>query len=144
MSLKLDSEGKVMVTTPEECVKAVELAYELKEGIKEELDEIDELRKAAANYMKENDIKQLDLPNVDGHATLIQRHDSYWDGEELLDLVKEHEPKNWKRIWQRLTVRVPDREKIQQAIRNGLIDADSISGAFKQKAQKPYVQVYND
>jgi hypothetical protein len=144
MALKVNTEGKVVITSPDDAAKAMEMAYEIKEGIKEELEEYEELRLAVADYMHRAHIKQVTFPNMEKHGTLIQRHDSFWDRTELLALVKKAKPKTWKKVWQALTTRQPDREKIQESIKAGVISGDAISEAFKQKPQRPYVQVYDD
>jgi uncharacterized coiled-coil DUF342 family protein len=135
---------KFVISTPDELAHAVQMAYEIKEQIKPELEKIEILRKGAAEYMKENDIVQVQFPSMEKHGTLVQRHTTFWDRQELLKLVKKAKPKSWKKVWQAMTTRQPDSEKIQEVLKEGLIKADVISDALVQKAQQPFVQVYDD
>lgn len=140
----ISKQGLVEVTTPEEAAQAVAQAHEIKLKIKPALDEMERLRGMASTYMSENDIKQVDLPDMNAHGTLIQRYSHTWDRKMLLKLVKKAKGKNWKEAWQAITTRQPDPEKIQEATKAGKINGDAISSALITTAQKPYVQVYDD
>lgn len=145
MALKEREQGGYVITTPDECAQALRMAAELKEEISEELEDIEALRDSAARYMEENHIKQIPIPELGKHGTLVQRSSSGWNRAELLKLVKKHcKGDSWKRVWQALTTRQPDPDKIQVAIQSGLIDGEKISPAFEQKQHKGYVQLYDD
>jgi len=143
-ALKRNKDGTYIIRTPEEAATAIAKAVTIKESIQDEIDEMERLKWASSSWMKENDVIRLPLPGMKKKATLVQRHSSAWDRDVLLKLVKKAKPKSWKKVWQALTTREPDRDKIQQAIKDGIIKADSISDAFIQKPQNVFVQVFDD
>lgn len=144
MALKEAKIGGYVVNSEDDAKKALQMRVELKDGIAEELQQIEELGQAVAGWMKNNDVKQISIEG--GHGTLIQRYNpNKWDGDVLLELVKKAKPKSWKRIWQALTSRQPDPDKIQQAVKEGLIALPKIEDAYVMGApQRPFVTFYRD
>lgn len=147
MALKERAQGGFVVDSKKAAEKALALALELKAEIEPLEEERKELMDGVARWMKENDQKQLAIPNQSKHGTLVQRYGtSKWDGDKLLGILKDLFPNGeWRRKWQALTIRIPDSDKIQQAIKDEVVDGDEIKEAFIQgEPHKPFVQVFND
>lgn len=144
MALKLRKLGDgYKITTAAEAEQAVQMAVEIEDAIKEDLEDAKMLKSSAARWMASNHVRYI--PTSKGRrATVIQRYDRTWDGKKLFKLLKKNYPKKYKKLWKEITNRVPDKDKINEAVKAGLIDPEKISDAFTEKAQSPYIQLFKE
>jgi hypothetical protein len=130
------------------------------ERLKTEVDPINarltDLRRAATEYAIERKIDVVQLDNV--YFRQIQRTSRFWAGfdsdipadapdgaKSLFAIVKGKKVKlNGKLtpLWQLITKRIPDPERIQTAVAKQWISQEEIGAAFLEKPQTPFLQRY--
>lgn len=125
-------------------------AQELMEdhGITAMLSTADELKKEVTKFCASKGIEQLDLD--DGrYGKLIQGvQERIWVGTKddipagMRDKVKPLKSLVPKEIWMKLTRRVPDPEKIQDAVAEGLVTLKQIEPCYVEKYRAPYIRVF--
>lgn len=87
--------------------------------------------------------KKVDVIQLDDHYyRQIQRFNRGWNTDKLKEIVKGKKDKKGKPLWNYITRRVPDPEKIDLAVKHKLITQKEIDKAFEEKAQKPFLQQY--
>ena len=159
MALKKNKDGTFQIKTMADATEAVMRAAEYKEEIREIMNETTELARAAAYYLNEKGIEQVELP--DGSTVnVVQRHSRSWvatddeipEGlagvaESLRSICgdrtftrKVRGKNKTVKLWNFITKRVPDPAKIDQAVGLGMLTEDEIAPALIEKPQAPYLQ----
>jgi hypothetical protein len=159
MPLKQNKNGQYVISSKRDAVQALALMEELREeiealstkyGLTEMMQDAAELKKAATGYMTNNNVKELDVPKAGKVARLQQAVSGMWigDRDDIPDDVPARDVKTLKSlvsksIWLKLTRRVPDSEKIAEAVQDGLVTEDEISDAYFEKPSAPYLRLYD-
>jgi hypothetical protein len=116
-----------------------------------------ELKKAATYFADE---RKIDAIPMDGfYFRLIRRHERFWVGtradmpkgapkkaKPLKDIVAGRYVKRGGKkvsLWNFLTRRIPDAEKINDAINEGLISEEELAPAYLERPQAPYLRKYD-
>jgi hypothetical protein len=123
----------------------------------------DSLRKGLRDFQDEKDI--LEFTDGKYKSLLVERTASQWivtandlpadftppedeegEPEEVIPLwdilqAKYPDESKFKRMWNRITKRVLDLEKLDEAVKSGKLSADEIAPAFLNYVQTKYVKV---
>lgn len=146
----------IVVNSLDEAIAALEEMDEINERIKEDMNRAVELKKAATAWAVK---KKVDVIQLDGkYYRQINRASRFWAAEEadvpegvkgakslrsicsgLTATVKGKEIP----LWNYITKRVPDPEKIDKAVALGFVKAAVIDKAFIEKPQAPFLQSYS-
>jgi hypothetical protein len=166
MMLTRTKSGQFSLKSKADVKAALLLMQELKDDIatlKREhgIDELEqdavELKKAAEGYMVAKDVDEIQLEGGN-YAKLIRGgYDRHWvlnDSEitdqtpgvkSLRSILKKKFGGNtigYKDAMRRITKRIPDAEKIEEAVSEGLLTEKEIAPAFVEKERRPYLRVY--
>jgi hypothetical protein len=149
MKLKRNVNGTYTIKSKAEAEEALRLLEEIEEEISPKMIQATELKKAATQYAVD---KKLDVIQLDGcYYRQINRATRFWVGTDddvpdgltnvksLQSLVKGKKA-NGKPLWQLITKRVPDPEKISEAVGKGWVEETEIQEAFVEKPQRPFLQ----
>jgi hypothetical protein len=145
------------VKTKDDAIEVLQHATRLKEeaetlmlqyGITDMLEKADDLKREVTKFAAAKGIDKLDLP--DGrYGKLIQAvHERVWVGtkddvpESAPDKVKPLKSLVTKEVWMKITRRVPDPERIEQAVSEGLVTLDQIEPAYFEKMRAPFLRVF--
>jgi hypothetical protein len=126
-------------------------------GINDLMEDVTEMKKAATYWADSNDI---DVIKLDGARAQL-RKDKYggtWvstgqdlDGAPLtavplLEILRRKIKNATERreIWQRITKRVVDPERLEQAVKEGTLTADEIAPAYYEKEKAAYLRIYEE
>lgn len=145
-------DGSFTIKTKAEAEEALRRVVEIEEELAPKMAEASALKIAATDYAVS---KKLDVIQLDGmYFRQITRFNRVWIGTEedlpaglsgkvksLASIVKGKKV-NGKPLWQLITKRVPDPEKINEAVGKGWISEDEIAPAFFERPQKPFLQKY--
>ena len=116
-----------------------------------------ELKKAATNYMVENEIETLELDKTGKYARLIQSaHHRRWvltsydlDGVDppegftsLRVILRRKFGGGFPAAWKIATKRVPDPEGIQELVKSGVISEKELAPAYVEEEKAPYLRVF--
>jgi hypothetical protein len=147
--LKRNKTGTYTIRSKAEAEEALRLLEEIEEEISPKMIQATELKKAATAYAVD---KKLDTIQLDGcYYRQITRYTRFWVGTDedvpaeqagvksLQALVKGKKA-NGKPLWQLITKRVPDPDKISEAVGKGWIEETEIEQAFVEKPQRPFLQ----
>jgi hypothetical protein len=147
------------VKTKDDAVAALEASVELKEiaealmqehGITEMLEAAEELKKKVTKYATSKSIDKLDLPDGRYGRLITSVHERLWVGTkadmpaDAGNKVKPLKSLVPKEVWMKITKRVPDPEKIDEAVSEGLISHDQIEAAYFEKMKAPYIRVFGE
>lgn len=154
MALKF-KDGKFEITNAKDLSKALTKLREFQEDeeIQEAIAEAEALRRAAAHFMRANHIR-----SNNGYS-LVQPHDKVWivtdnelpsgDGlnhlRSLQDLLGDkrtpkRKGKKTRKVFNFVTKRVIDREKLDLAVQRGYITLEEIALALWERPNTPYVR----
>ena len=149
MKLKRNVNGSYTIRSKAEAEEALRLLEEIEEEISPKMIQATELKKAATAYAVD---KKLDVIQLDGcYYRQINRSTRFWVGTDadipagiakvksLQSLVKGKKAKG-RPLWQFITKRVPDSDRINEAIGMGWIEESEIQDAFVEKPQRPFLQ----
>ena len=151
--------GGANVKTKKDAIAALEISVQLKEqaeelmelhGITEMLDAAEELKKKATTFAASKNIDKLDLPDGRYGKLITSVHDRIWVGtkadmpEGAPDGTRPLKALVSKEVWMKITRRVPDPEKIDEAVSEGLVTHDEIAPAYFEKMRSPYIRVFGD
>lgn len=155
MALKRTKSGKFTIKTKAEAQEALQRVVEIEEQISPLMNEATALKQAATEYAVG---KKLDVIQLDGvYFRQITRYNRFWIGTEedlpaqaemrsgvksLQSIVKGMKMPNGKPLWQFVTKRVPDPDRISEAVGMGWVTEDEVAPAFVEKPQKPFLQKY--
>jgi hypothetical protein len=172
MSLKVHENGFVEITSKKDAIEALEAAHnlqveldDLKEehGISDLEKDIVAYKAALRDFMVRSNIDHI--PGDGFHGTLVKSAgSSRWitdksdltgnEPDRVMTLRKCIEKKFGEKItkkgsqarevWQKITRRVADPEKIEEAVNEGLIDVDDISPAWMEVTRAPYLRIFSD
>lgn len=162
--LKTDSEGRFIVRTKDDALKAVTFGAKLTNRIQEiKTQELSMLEKNLENVKKglrdyQVDNKLAEVVNEGWKSDLVERMGSMWiwdDGDlpENLEVegvvtplkkiikkkIKDVEKRNM--VMAMITKRVLIPSKIDDAVKEGLLKANDIADAFVEYVQTSYVQI---
>lgn len=147
------------VKTKDDAVAALGASVELKEiaealmqehGITEMLEAAEALKKKATDYATSKGIKKLDLPDGRWGTVITSVYEHVWVGtkadmpESAPDGTRPLKSLVSKEVWMKITKRVPDPEKIDEAVSEGLVTHDQIAPAHFEKMKAPYIRVFGD
>jgi hypothetical protein len=90
---------------------------------------------AVRDFMDRMDIASIPRPDRGYKLTLRKDWTSRWNPERLKNLVP-------KSVWLRITTQVVDPDKIDDLVRKGELDRQTIAPAFEQTKKKPYIRRY--
>jgi hypothetical protein len=139
-----------------DAIMALSRVEEIQEQINPLMVEATELKKAATEFAVSKGIDVVQLEDV--YYRQIQRYNKKWIGTRdeipinvtmpkgtraLYDIAKGRKVKiNGKKrsLWSLLTRRVPDPEKINEAVGKGWIEQDEVEAAFIEIPQQPFLQ----
>jgi hypothetical protein len=159
---KQSSRGQVYgngtpIRTLDDAVALMEEFEAIRVEIEPKMDRQVEIKKAVTEYAVE---KKLDVIQVDdAYFRKVQRENTFWvatDDElptpkprgamslksivENIDVVINGRTRS---LWNFITKRVPDPERIDEAVRRGYITEKEISKAYLAKQQAPFLQRFN-
>jgi hypothetical protein len=169
MALRRMDNGQFLIHNLKEAKEAIKLAQSLKDEILElrkeyGIDEMEmdstELMKATTRFAVETGVERINFEKG-AHATLIESaYDSRFIGTEddlrgdeegkvtpLRKIIKKkfkNNPKKAKEVWQMVTRRIVDKEKVEEVISEGLLTVDEVAGCFVEKKKAPYLRVFRD
>lgn len=138
-----------------EALAALRRVDEINAEIADLILERDELKNAATKYAV---VKGVSVFQLDGrYWRRMQRYTSKWIGRRNevpvdVKLPSSFKPlfeicqgrvANGKPLWNLVTKRVPDPEKINEAVGKGWITQQEVEKAFIEIPQKPYLQRFN-
>jgi hypothetical protein len=95
--------------------------------------ELGELNETIRVFMVENHQKEIFRDNY--KLTLVRRTKGTWNADKLKSLV----PKN---VWLKITRQTIDPEKIDDLVRQGVLEQKVIGKAFEVRPEKPHVRKY--
>lgn len=144
----------VVVKTTRDAVLALEEMEEIGQRIKDDMARQVELKKAATAFAVAKKVDVIQLEN--SYYRQINRSSRFWVGEKTD--MPDPAPKGAKSLreicagkvahvrgknvplWNFITKRVPDPEKIDAAVNQGFIKQNEIDKAFLEKPQAPFLQ----
>jgi hypothetical protein len=150
MALKKNKDGTFQIKTVADATEAVARAREYKAEIKDIMNDTTELSRAAARFLHEKGISEVELE--DGSTVkVVQRHNRFWaatdddvpDGigaRSLRSIIGDRKTGKGKKVWNFITKRVIDEDKLDIAVGRGYITEDEIAPALIEKPQSPYLQ----
>ncbi len=166
MALKQNINGQYVISTKEEAQRALTMMVELQESITEQMEEYGisemmqdaaELKKAATAFCVSKKIDKLRLPKAGKYATMVRavqeriwigtRDDLYeYDRAGATDKLQIKPLKSLvsKEVWMKITKRVPDPERIDQAVAEGIVSLDEIAPAYVERYRAPFLRVYDE
>ena len=117
-------------------------------GITEMLKDAEALKDEATEFCTKKNVKRLELP--DGrYGTLIEAvNQRLWIGTK--DEVPDDAPETLKplkslvdkEVWMKITKRVPDPVKIDEAIQEGIISPNQIAPCYMERMKRPFLRVF--
>jgi hypothetical protein len=147
----------IIISSIDDAIAALEEMEEIGERIAEDMKRQVELKKAATAFAVK---KKIDVLQLDGaYFRQINRASRFWIGEPAE--MPSPTPKGAKSLreicagltatvkgkeiplWNYITKRVPDPEKIDKAVALGFVKESVISKAYIEKPQAPFLQRYS-
>lgn len=152
MPLKKTKSGQYVVKTKADAIEALEKLEEINKKMEPLVIEATELKKAATAYAND---KKLDVIQLAGrYWRLVTRYTRMWVGmpDDMPDNISDRaislyeickgKKAEGKPLWQLVTKRVPDPDKINEAVGKGWIKEKEVQKAFIEKPQQPFLQRY--
>lgn len=149
MALTVRDDGTIVIKTDTDAANALKMFRELKaerDAIFEEagLADIEKdlvsYKAAVTNYMIAK--KKKSIPGSGYHGTLVEGFDGRWDMVKLRRILKKKE--NFKEIWNTITTRTLDAEKLNEAVEEGMIKAKEIQAAWVEVPRRPYLRLFEE
>jgi hypothetical protein len=141
--LKRLKDGSYQIQTTKDAIEAVELRQELKEAINEAEQDAVAVTKALAEFMRKSNLP--DFKAGEYRAKFVRRTQRFWDAERLKEIVRDEfdyeDGDSWQKLWQSLTVRIPDSEKINQAVAAKDVELDDIQDAYVEIPGNEYLDI---
>lgn len=154
MAKKAGAVEQVVIKTLDDAVAALEEMEEIGEQINDAMQRQVDLKKATTKWAV---AKRVDVIQLDGaYYRQINRTSRFWVGEasdmpqpapkgakSLREICKDKVATvRGKQIplWNFITKRVPDPEKISRAVDEGFVKQSEIDKAFLEKPQAPFLQ----
>ncbi len=135
------SDAPIVVKSMDDAVAVLEEMEEINAVIMKAQQRVVDLKKAATVWAVE---KKADVIQLDGrYYRQIQRHSRSWDADVLKGIVAGMTVgKKGTPLWNFITRRTVNPEKIEQAVKKGYISEKKITKAFTEKPQQPFLQRY--
>jgi len=117
-------------------------------GITTLLENADELKRQATDYCVSKGIDRLDLEGDRYGKVIESAQERFIVGTKAdmpVDAPDDLKPLKslvTKELWLKITRRVPDADKIEQAIGEGLLSVDEIQPSYYERMRKPYIRVF--
>lgn len=158
MALKRTANGQYIIKTKAEAVRALTMMENLKDeiaeiqkeqGIDEMMQDCTELKKAATQWCIANKTEVLEIKEIGKVAKMIRAvSGKRWIGtkDDMTDELDGAKPLRSlvsKEVWMQITKRVPDPEKIDQAVAEGVITAKKVAPAYVETTKAPYLGIYD-
>lgn len=160
MALKRNKHGQFIITSQTEAKRALEMLDRLNEEISElerkhGIDEMKvdcvELKKAATYFLADKGTEVLKF-GTGRIAKLVRAvNKKQWVGtkddmEQLgnPDGAKPLRSLVTKEVWMQITKRVPDPDRIDEAVTEGIVDAKKIEAAYVETFKAPYLHIGDD
>jgi len=140
MALKREDNGTYTIRTQAEAEEAIGLRQELKADIQDAEQDATEISKALLRFLQDSELDELEVPGF--RAKIIQRNYPKWNGLKLRRLLKKRfAADEWQGWWRSLTTRIPDQEKINEAVAAGEIEMEDIEAAYEDNPGQPFLEV---
>lgn len=151
MKLKRNKNGTFTIKTKAEAEEALARVVELEEEISPKMNEATALKVAATEWAVS---KGVEVVQLDGcYFRQITRYNRTWIATDddiptaggkvkSLQSIVKGKKVGITPLWQKVTKRVPDPEKIAEAVGKGWISEKEVEKAFYEKPQKPFLQKY--
>jgi hypothetical protein len=119
-----------------------------KHGITAMLDAADDLKREVTDYCAAFEIERLELKDGRYGRLVTSVQERVWvgtkadlraDAPEYVMPLKSLVPSE---LWQKITKRIPDPEKIEKAIQQGLITPDEIAPCFYERMRAPFIRIF--
>ena len=128
------------VNSMKEAVAALEQMEEIQAEIEEKQRQTVELKQSVTSWAVDHKVETIQLD--DHYYRQIQRYNRGWDADALKELVKGKKDGNGKPLWNFITKRVPDAEKINTAVKMKFLKQTQVDKAFVETPQKPFLQKF--
>lgn len=89
------------------------------------------LNRAVIEYMDKKKVDDVDMGTYRAH--LQRGFNRGWNADRLRELVP-------KSVWLKITKQTPDPDKIEEAVKKGLITRKQIQSAFEEKPKAPFLR----
>jgi len=155
--VKTEADAKAALLKVREIQEQIAVLYAL-HGITDLENEITVLKQAATAWAVEND---KDTIGLGGKLYARLRRDKYggtWvatdddltndtpvDVMPLRLILKKKfgsDAAKYREVWNRVTKRTVDPEKLDRVVQEGILTAEEVSPAFFEKDKKPFIQIY--
>ena len=151
------SSSGIKVKSKSSAAAALQAAQDLKaqaealmeeHGITAMLEGADALKKQATKFCAEKGIDRLDLEDGSYGKLITSVQERVWVGTkddipgDAVGRVTPLKSLVSKEIWMKLTRRVPDPEKINDAVAEGLVTLKEIEPCYFEKHRSPYLRVF--
>jgi len=130
----------IIIESMDDAVAALEEMEEISGLIAKAQARTVELKKNVTDWAVDKRVIVIQLDGV--YYRQINRSNSGWDSEKAKEIVKGLKDKKGKPLWNFITRRVLDPEKIDLAVKQKLIPEKKIMKAFKSTPQKPFLQKF--
>jgi hypothetical protein len=158
MALKRDSKTQQwLIKSDKDLVEALEMHQDFVEGMAEDIRDCNMLREAATAYMTQKNMKQITLSNGKVKK-LVERMTRKWIGtradlkaiqatddviplKEIVAGTKVERNGKWVPLWNVITKRVIDPDKLDEVIAAGTLSEEEVAPAFVEIPQKPFIQM---
>lgn len=155
MALKRNNNGQFVIKSKAEAARAFammetlqgEIAeLEKEHGIDEMKMDCVELKKAATAYMADNSVDTLKFGDGRKAVLVTAVNQKRWIGtnadlENVPDGVTGVKPLRSlvsKEVWMKITTRIPDPQKIEEAVSEGIVTTKKIAPAYVETFKAPY------
>lgn len=129
----------VNIADAESLADSLQMMMELEATLKPILASIEATRNQSATFMHSHGVKVVQLDGC--YFRLIQRTSRFWDALKVKRIVKGKKV-DGKPLWNFITARSLDAQKLDQAIQLGYIDEKTVKAAYLEKVGNPFIQVF--
>lgn len=168
MALKRAKNGQYVIKDKDEALRALKMMESLAEEIEEirqandipemEMDCV-ELKKAVTAWARDHGVQKIEMPeghyyglreDVNQRMWFATKDDipdeanfpTGWKPQSALSILKKKYPKNYKELFKRITKRVIDPVKLDEAVGEGVIDLEDLRPAYHETYKSPYMRRY--
>lgn len=148
--------GAIVVDDAESAKNALEMMEQAKADIKPVLDFIEQARKAAQHWAVVSATKVIQLEEPEVYYRKIQRTSRFWvaspadmpsskpkGAKSLREICEGKKVKAGKKmipLWNFITKRVPDPDKINEAVARGFLTEKEVGKAYLETTGDPFIQ----
>lgn len=128
----------IVIESEDDAAAALEEMEEISAAIEAAQRRTVELKKAATDWAVDSKVAVIQLG--DHYYRQIQRSQRQWDLEKLKKITKDMTTPSGKSLFNFITRRSADPDKINQAVAKKFISEKKINKAFVEKPQAPFLQ----